>query len=449
MKKKNPRLLALRALEDILRRDRRPKDVLGSCGALLDSRDRAFLHELVYGVIRNMLYIDWCLSAYLKDPAGLKPSTLNNLRLGAYQALFMRVPDRAVVFETTEVEKAAGRNTALVNAVLRRFVTAKTSPPLPEDPAERLSVLTSHPRWLVSRWIGRFGLAEAEALARANNETPPLTLRVNILRTDRERVAGRLSAMGIAFGYTDISPVGIKIRGDYVFEEIEGMLGDVFIQDEAAQLITYLLQPRAGEAILDACAAPGGKTTHIAELTGDRARVYAVDSSAERMKMLEENVRRHGLGSVRTVCADMEEFRPPEGFHRILLDAPCSSLGVIRRNPDVRYRHSPEALGRFHEKQVRMLTAAGRHLLPGGILLYSVCSTEPEEGEEVIRSFLHKEREFFIIDDAERSPSTPCTDAPAAERLKGLMNKEGYFRTYPHRHDMDGFFAVRLSRRRR
>ncbi|VAX32041.1 hypothetical protein MNBD_NITROSPIRAE02-600, partial [hydrothermal vent metagenome] len=179
MKKKNPRLLALRALNEIWRKDRRPREVLDSYAATLDSRDMAFIQELVYGVIRNQIYIDWCLTAYLKKPSGLKYATLNNLRLGVYQAFFMRVPDRAVVFETTEVEKAAGRNAGLVNAVLRKVVTGKVCPPLPEDPAERISIVTSHPVWLVRRWIERFGVSEAEALAKANNTIPPLTLRVN------------------------------------------------------------------------------------------------------------------------------------------------------------------------------------------------------------------------------------------------------------------------------
>lgn len=420
--------------------------MLDSYAATLDSRDMAFIQELVYGVIRNQIYIDWCLTAYLKKPSGLKYATLNNLRLGVYQAFFMRVPDRAVVFETTEVEKAAGRNAGLVNAVLRKVVTGKVCPPLPEDPAERISILTSHPVWLARRWIERFGVSEAEALAKANNTIPPLTLRVNTLRTDRDRVAARLSDMGIEFKYTDFSPVGIKIQGSYLFREIEGLLGDVFIQDEAAQLITFILQPCEGQAILDACAAPGGKTTHIAELTGDKARVYAVESSAERLRILKENVRRQGLQSVKMICSDIGEFRPTEGFHRILLDAPCSSLGVIRRNPDVRYKHNPEVLRRFHEKQVEMLTAVSRYLLPRGILVYSVCSTEPEEGEEVIRRFLHKEREFFIIEDTESLPST-YDEGPAVDNLRELINDEGYFRTYPHRHDMDGFFAVRLSRK--
>ncbi|HEC97454.1 MAG TPA: 16S rRNA (cytosine(967)-C(5))-methyltransferase RsmB [Nitrospirae bacterium] len=446
MKKKNPRLLALRALTEIWRKDKRPREVLDSYGATLDSRDMAFLQEVVYGVIRNRLYIDRCLTAYLKDPSGLKSATLNNLRLGAYQAFFMRVPDRAVVFETTEVEKAAGRNAGLVNAVLRKVVTGKACPPLPEDPIERISILTSHPVWLIARWVERFGVLEAEALAKANNTIPQLTLRVNTLRTERERVAAILSKMGIEFKYTDFSPAGIKIEGSYIFREIEGLLGDVFIQDEAAQLITCFLQPRAGQVILDACAAPGGKTTHIAELTGDRARIYAVESSAERLRILQENIRRQGIGSVKITCSDIREFKPSEGFHRILLDAPCSSLGVIRRNPDVRYKHSPEKLRRFHEKQVEMLTAVGRHLLPHGIMLYSVCSTEPEEGEEVIRRFLHKEREFFIIDDMKNLPLTH-DEGPAVDNLREFINDEGYFRTYPHRHDMDGFFAVRLSRK--
>ncbi len=440
-------MLALHALLDIWRKDKKPKDALDRHGTALDSRDRAFLHELVYGVVRNRIYIDWCLKPYLKDPAGLGPGTLNNLRLGVYQALFMRVPDRAVVFETTEVEKAAGKNTRLVNAVLRRIVKEKNCPEPPEDPVERISIVASHPRWLVRRWVGRFGAADAEALASANNMVPPLTLRVNTLRRDREEIAALLTERGVEFRYSEYSPVGLRLQDGHVFSDIEDLLGEVFIQDEAAQLVTCLLQPRAGQRILDACAAPGGKTTHIAELTGDRAVIHALDSSEERLRTLEENLGRQGIRSVETACADIRDFRPPSGFHRILLDAPCSALGVIRRNPDARYRCSPAALKGHHQRQLDMLLSAGRHLLRGGILVYAVCSTEPEEGEEVIRAFLHKEPDFFIIDSTAGQPRVTNEPDPVVRRLKNLFNEEGFFRTYPHKHDMDGFFAARLSRR--
>ncbi len=447
MKKANPRLLALRALNDLWQRGLKPKDALDRHGRSLDARDRAFLMELLYGVLRNRYYLDWCLSAYLEDPSGLGESTLNNLRLGAYQAFFTRVPARAVVYETTEVEKAAGRKERLVNAVLRRLVREKSCPPLPEDTVKRLSILTTHPEWLLRRWIDRFGPEEAEALARANNEVPPLTLRVNTLRTEREGVARRLSEMGIGYRYTEFSPVGIKIeKAGATLPDIEGLLGEVFVQDEGAQLITYLLRPEPGQRILDACAAPGGKTTHIAELTSDRAEILALESSPERLRTLKDNIARWGIGSVETVLADLRTFTPSvRGFHRVLLDAPCSSLGVIRRNPDVRYRHTPGALRRFQDRQIELLTAAGRHLLPGGMLLYSVCSTEPEEGEEVIRRFLHKEDDFFIIDtDGGDRSSCPF---PVESKLQALFGGDGFFRTYPHRNDMDGFFAARLSRR--
>jgi 16S rRNA (cytosine967-C5)-methyltransferase len=441
MNLKNPRFLAVKILDDIWHKGIKPKDALDRYSSEIDRRETSFLHELVYGVLRNREYLDFRMKPFLKKPGGLRQSTKDNLRLGAYQALFMRVPEWAVVNETTDVEKVTGRNTALVNAVLRRVVSSEIVPELPENKVKRISIMTSHPEWLIDRWKKRYGSVEAEALAIANNRVPPLTLRVNTLKNSRDDVAARLADMGIEHSFTVYSPSGIRIQGIYNFKDISEMLGEVYIQDEASQLITYLLQPGKGDLILDGCAAPGGKTLHIAELTEDRAEIYAVEEDVKRAGVMVSNLQRHDIRSVKVIRSDLKKVRFSEMFDRILLDAPCSALGVIRRNPDVRYRVKEDDLGSFHMMQLELLYAASNFLRPGGVLVYSVCSTEPDEGEEVIKEFLHKRHDFFIINSAD------FLKADSNLRLDAFFDSESFFRTYPHRHDMDGFFAVRLSRR--
>ena len=442
---KNPRYLALRVLIDIWSEEAKPKDAIERYGRVIERRDRSFMHELVYGVLRKRDYLDWCLSPFLRNPEGLKDKTLNNLRLGVYQALFMRVPLWAAVNETIEIEKITGRQTALLNAVLRKVTSGKSCPPLPDDPVRSIAIRTSHPEWLVERWVGRFGPEEAEALASANNMIPPLTVRIS--SADHDDILKRLSAMEVEYEPAEYSPAGLKIRGSYDFDHIRELLGDLFIQDEAAQLITMLLDPRQDERILDACAAPGGKTVHIAEITGGNDRIYAVERNSARLKLLQQNLERHGITDVEVIHGDLEELDEEVSFDRILLDAPCSSLGVIRRNPDVRYRHNEESLQGLHIKQVRLLSSAAGHLKKGGRMVYSVCSTEPDEGEDVIEEFLNKYRDFFII-----KADDPGIETEWIRRLtsgRDLTAKGGgdFLRTYPHRDDMDGFFAAVLSRR--
>lgn len=434
-----PRELALDAIRTIWEKGKKPKEVLDSVATGLGDRDRAFLMELVYGVIRYRDTLDWTLDHLLKNPARTGARTRNNLRLGAYQVLFLRVPERAAVHEAVQIEKKGGRP-ELVNAVLRNLLRNRERI-LDEREAMRerqilqyIAVLTSHPKWLTARWIDRFGPDEALALAEANNQIPPLTLRVNTLKAWRTGIINALAELGIEGEPTVHSPDGIRLKGFRVYRELRLLRESVLAQDEASQLITYLLDPRPGERILDACAAPGGKTTHIAQLMNDNGEIFAVDIDEQRTALIRENTARLGITSVRVVAGDVAALRDVKAFDRILLDAPCSATGVIRRNPDVKYRHNgPADLKRFGEKQIALLRSVSGLLRPGGILVYSVCSTEPEEGEEVIASFLKDSGDFYIID----------TTVPFLEEF---MNR-GFFRTYPHRHDMDGFFGVRLCRR--
>jgi 16S rRNA (cytosine967-C5)-methyltransferase len=430
----SPRQRALYILFQVLERKKSLREVFPKYREGLSEVDMSFLQELIYGVLRKLLYLDWRIRQYLSKPEGLKPETRMNLRIGAYQILFMRVPDWAAVNETVKVEKRTGRNPNVVNAVLRRIAAQRHEPPLPQDPIKRLSIVTSHPEWLVSRWVDRFGPQEAEELMNTNNTAAPITLRVNTLRTTREKIIDYLRSQGIEAYETEYSPVGITITGRCPFDILRQIVGDVMVQDEAAQLVTMLLAPEPGHRVLDACAAPGGKTAFISELTKGEVTLVAVDMGSERVALLRDNLKVAGHQKVDIIEADIRKLSFGIPFHRIMLDAPCSSLGVIRRNPDVRYRYREEDLKVFKQRQVELLASVSRYLLPGGILVYSVCSFEPEETHEVVEEFLNKNDDFIIIKSTDRIH-------------KPFIDERGYFFTFPHRHKMDGHFGVRLTRR--
>ncbi len=467
----NVRMLALQALGEI-RKGARPKEALDAASGSIpgsiskrdgsiSKRDRALFMELVYGVLRRQYLLDHLLSEFLsKTPRDT--ATLDNLRVGLYQMIFTRIPERAAVNEAVQLEKERGfpsGKPALVNAVLRnaargkdrlkerldKLKAAAQNPGPDADRAKAVSTLTSTPLWLIKRWVQRFGADEALALAEAGNRIPPLVLRVNTLRKTRDEVLGMLASKGINAAPTPVSPVGVKIDSSQgqqhvAFRDLEFIQPFCIAQDEAAQLAGFLLAPIPGEKILDACAAPGGKTTHIAEIMKDQGEITALDTDPQRIAMIEENVSRLGITSVTAAQEDITGKNGlvhgrPEYFDRILLDAPCSSLGVIRRNPDSRYRHSEEWLAGSGKKELGMLMAAARALKKGGVLVYSTCSTEPEEGEMVINEFfaLSKGDDFYLDKD-----------------IPGFLLPfygNGFLRTYPHRQDMDGFFMAKLRKR--
>jgi 16S rRNA (cytosine967-C5)-methyltransferase len=453
------RKTALRALAEVWGRGRMPKAVLEGLSGGMEARDRAFVMEMVYGVLRNRDLLDWTMGRYLRRPGGLALDTRNNLRLGAYQIFFLRVPQWAAVNEAVEME---GRRPGLVNGVLRNLTRNREGIEAEMDRMRQdvldpsaggalrrslVCTLTSHPAWLIRRWTKRLGLKEAYDLALSNNRVPPLTLRVNTLRADRDEVLRRLLAMGVQGEATSFSPDGIKLEGRRSFRELLGPGGleggVVFAQDEAAQLVTYMLGPRPGERVLDACAAPGGKTTHIVQLMEDAGEVVAVEEDERRMTALRENLAAMGAASVRVMNADVSALRgplAPPPFDRALLDAPCSSLGVIRRNPDIKYRRAEADLARFGERQLGLLRAVAAMVRPGGRLVYATCSTEPEEGEEVVGEFLKSSRDFFMIRDG-------LFSSPGLGGLGGTLAEGGFLRTYPHRHDMDGFFGAAIGRK--
>lgn len=429
------RISAVSCLIDILKHGVRPKESLELVSQDLDRRDRAFLMEIVYGVLRNLYALDTLIGHFIKNRKTLSDETINNLRMALYQILFMRVPGYAVVNEAVEMEKSGGKP-SLTNAVLRNLLRGREKYALPlvyADVVKDISVNTSHQEWMVRRWLSRFGTDEARLLAAANNRMPPLVLRANTLRVTRDELLRGFTEKNISAEPTRFSPEGIVIGGETSYQDLFSFSGLFAVQDEASQLISYLLAPAKGERILDACAAPGGKTTHLAQLMCNEGELIAVEKDPQRISRLQENIATLGVVSAKVIRADISELTSLGAFDRILLDAPCSSTGVIRRNPDVKYRHALKDILDFGKKQTALLKAVSSMLRKDGLLVYSVCSLEPEEGEEVIRDFLKTEDEFRIIE----------TDQ---EFMKQFINK-GFFRTFPHKDNMDGFFGVILCRK--
>ncbi len=431
------RLRAVRALSAV-GRGVLPKVAIDEAASGLDQRDRNFLTEVVYGVLRYRITLDWMIDHVLKDRSRLPAFTLDNLRSAVYQLVFMRVPDRAAVHEAVQTEKTAAPKAStvpLVNAVLRNLIRRKAAVALPvqsDDPVTAISVNTSHPAWMVSRWIARFGEHGALQLAEANNSVPRLTIRTHTLRTTRDELLDLLRNNGIDGTATAFSPDGITLAETRAFSTLSCAKGLFLVQDEASQLISFLVAPRPGERVLDACAAPGGKTTHMAQMMHDEGEVIAVEKDRARAARLRENVAGLGLQSVSVVEGDIRSLAGLGSFDRVLVDAPCSSTGVIRRNPDVKYRHSAADLLRHADEQRSLLSAASRMLRPSGVLVYSVCSTEPEEGEDVADAFLQASPEFRIIE-------------PRFDFLERCISR-GFFRTFPHTHTMDGFFGMSICR---
>lgn len=430
----NPRRLVIKALCDVFKLSIKPKEAIEGLSVRLEDRDIAFFMEIFYGVLKYRDYLDWILKHFLRKPSGLSVNTINNLRAALYQIEFMRVPEWAAVNEAVNLEDYKSKS--VVNAVLRNFLRERDKIKLPsEDSVDYIAISTSHPKWLIKRWIRRFGLKETLDLAMANNKIPPITLRVEEPEK-REYIIDYFKNKGINAFLAKYSPAGLYLEGfpSILHDEIENL--KLYIQDEAAQLVTYLLNPLPNERVLDACAAPGGKTTHIAQLMKDKGEIIAVEVDERRIKTLIENIRRLKLASIKVIQSDIKDLKDSRPFDKILIDAPCSSIGVIRRNPDIKYHRTKKDLNRYKKRQIEVIKSASRFLKKNGIMVYSVCSTEQEEGEDVIRQFLRDRGEFIPIEG----------DYNFLEPFKITANDLIYYRTFPHRHNMDGFFMVRLKR---
>lgn len=412
----------------------------------LAPRDRALAQELVYGVLRQRSTLDWRLDQVATKSMAKLPARISTaLRLGAYQLLYLdRIPASAAVNESVASIKSGspGHWPGFVNAVLRALLRtpAPAWPDPASDPVRALAVRHACPDWLTERWIERHGLQAAEALCQATTEIPPLTIRANTLRTSRDALAGRFEELGYGARPTRLSPVGLILDKAGPITDLPLFHdGAFYVEDEAAQLVAPILDPQPGESVLDACAAPGGKATHLAALMKNSGTLTAVDSSASRLRLVEDNSRRLGIGIIRTIEADLAAAPPTlreRRFDRVLLDAPCSGLGILRRHPEGKWRKDARTVLRHRTLQDRLLEQAGRLLRPGGVLVYSTCSSEPEENEQVIDHFCGAHKEFH------RESVAPWLPRQGSSLVTG----QGDLSTMRNDDAMDMFFAARLRK---
>lgn len=413
----------------------------------LGSEDRALTTELVYGVLRWRDRLDAIIVRMLDRPQRhVNPVVRDILRLALYQmAMLERIPDHAVVHQAV-LQSRAGFGTkaaSFVNGVLRRFARERAAlDPPPEDEAASLATYYSHPAWLVRYWMERFGLADTVGILVQNNSRAPLILRVNALKTTPAEVAALLGEHGAAVSAVEGMPYALRL-GDVreAVPNLPGFRDGLFtVQEAASQMIAPLVLAEAGHRILDACAAPGGKTAHLAALTRDRASIVALDNSQHRVRQARANLARLGVTSAEFVQGDAlaTDFAAALGpFDRVLVDAPCSNLGVLRHNPDAKYRVQPRDLTELAERQRVLLTNVSRALKPGGIVIYSVCTPMDQETLAVVESFLHERTDVAVEPIREWEVPYPQ-----------YLDDRNFLKTFPPaaKYPVDGFFAARFRR---
>ncbi len=431
-------------------------------GRLADERDRALAGEIATGTLRWQAAFDAVISAFARRPAGkLDGEVLDILRMSAFQLLHLdRIPASAAVHDAVDLTRKAGKQSAsgLVNAILRRISRERDHLPLPPRPegvrpgSDRgqtgvrpgsdhfpvsvvayLSTTLSHPEWLVSRWLDRYGFDETEAWALFDNSAAALTLRANTLRTSRDALAASLASQGVETMPTRFAPHGLTVTsGNPLLTPLAGA-GLFLVQDESSQLVAHLTGVRSGERVLDACASPGGKTTAMAAAMANRGLIVATDLRGKRVDLLRRTLTAAGAACAQVVQANVAAVLPFRTmFDCVLLDAPCSGLGTLRRDPDIRWRRSAESLAPLAATQFEMLTRAAAVVAPGGRLVYATCSSEPEENEAVVERFLSAHAGF------RRAPELMQAG------LERFRTAAGDFRTLPFRDQLEAFFAAML-----
>jgi 16S rRNA (cytosine967-C5)-methyltransferase len=429
-----------------------PTAIASARAGLRDDRDRALTADIATGVQRSRAALDHVIVALSKRTLDrLDPEIVEILRLSAYQLLHhSRVPASAVVDDGVNLARRAGKRSAtgFVNAVLRSISRQRKALPLPrrpQDPTDRdaaleyFSITLSHPAWLVARWYDRLGFDATETWLTFNNAPAPLTLRANTLRLSREDLAARLAAGQVAVRPARFAPEGFVVEEGQPLAGAGADAGWFVVQDEASQLVPLLAGKHPGPSVLDACASPGGKTTALAAAMEDGGLLVACDVRPRRMDLLRRTVSASGATSVRLVQADLLAPLPfTQRFDCVLVDAPCSGLGILRRDPDIRWRRRESDLPILAATQLRMLGHASEVVAPGGRLIYATCSSEPEENEAVADAFLAGASQFVAVDARQASPDLP--DA--------VIDARGHLRTLPHAHGLEAFFGAVFERRR-
>lgn len=413
--------------------------------------DRALVTELVYGCVRRMRSLDALIDLLAKKPADKQPPDLRIvLHLGFYQLRYLnQIPAGTAVDTTVELAKTNGMSglTGVVNGLLRQYLRQAEAGKIEDGlieasgdssiPGKYLGIIHSYPDWIVNNWLAQLGLEETEQLCEWFNQSPTIDLRVNPLRSSVDQVEKALQDGGVKVSRLPGLPQGLRLTGKVgAINALPGYeQGWWTIQDSSAQLVTYLLDPQPDTVVIDACAAPGGKTTHIAELMADRGTIWACDRTPSRLKKVKENAQRLQLKSIQILTGDsrkLSQFKETADF--VLLDAPCSGLGTLHRRADIRWRQTPENIQEICQLQRELLEQVCQWVKPGGILVYATCTLYSPENEQAIADFLSRHEQWQI--------ELPKPGNPAAE----FITPEGWIKVWPHRHQMDGFFMVRLKK---
>ena len=408
--------------------------------------DRAFATELVYGTIKWKLTLDRVIASYSSiKMEKLSPWILNILRLGAYQLLYMdRVPQSAACNESVKLAGRYGHKASagFVNAVLRNIGRQGGDRVLPikeEDPIGYLSVKYSYPKWLTEKYMELFGPAFTESLLEAGNNAPELTVRANTLRVSAQELIGRLAEEGVEAVPGKYAKDAVIIKSSVPIARLDAFQKGLFqVQDESSMLPAAVLAPEPGERVLDACSAPGGKATHLAQLMGGSGMVIARDIHEHKLKLVNDAAERLGIQIIKTELHDaaIPDTRPEPAFDRVLLDAPCTGLGIIRRKPDIKWARETKDLKSITALQAKLLQTVSQAVKPGGVMVYSTCTILPEENEAVVSAFLKENKDFEADDIAAFLP------AQLAIHARGCM-----LQIYPNRDGIDGFFVARIKRK--
>ncbi|QKD84332.1 16S rRNA (cytosine(967)-C(5))-methyltransferase [Thermoleptolyngbya sichuanensis A183] len=411
----------------------------------LSERDCRLATELVYGCVRRQRTLDALISQLATKPADQQPPNLRLiLHLGLYQLRYLsHIPPSAAVDTTVDLAKGngfaglAGFVNGLLRGYIRQAAEREAGDPLnlPADPVSRIGIAHSMPDWIVQQWIAQFGETDAEQLCNWFNQPPSIDLRVNPLRASVEQVEAAMQAADVAVERLTGFPQALRLRNHRgAIPALPGYAeGWWSVQDASAQLVGMLLDPQPGETVIDACAAPGGKTTHLAELMGDRGVVWAGDRSANRLKKVLQNAERLQLTSIQLCPGDSRTLTQfPKQADRVLLDAPCSGLGTLHRHADARWRQTPDSVQELSQLQAELLHRVATWVKPGGTLVYATCTLHPDENERVVQDFLAAQPQWKI--------DLLPTDHPAIQ----FQQPQGWLRILPHQHDLDGFFMARL-----
>ena len=388
----------------------------------------AFVREMTYGVLKNRLYLDYIISNFVKTPLDKTESNdLTLLRMGLYQLIFMNsVPDYAAINETVDLAKrfSPGRE-GFINGVLRQFQRDKEYVKLPDKELNQVDYLCkkySYASWIVELWLSSFGFEETEALLAAGNQTPEFSIRINRLRTGREEAVHRLNSRGFNAKYSDRTSMGLLVEGSNLLSTRMYINGFFSVQDESSQIAADIADPQPGDTVIDVCAAPGGKTLAMAEKMGDVGKIHAWDLYKRKLSLIEHDAKRLGVSIVETHTWDAARINTEMvgAADVVFADVPCSGLGVVRRKPEIKYKEDITGLEELYNRQLEILTASANYVKYGGAIVYATCTISPHENQNIINTFLKKNKSF--------------------ERLDTVQ-------LLPHIDHMDGFFICKMRRR--